>query len=239
MSLLYTKDFPRTNIIHTTNLIIALLYLLNNLLISPRSFVLPQLKTLQQPIPFNDQPRASLLAQNVYLLPSRKSLPFPSLSRSNTDARPHLPVARNTMTVPATKLTSPFPWKPRDLAVYRNNSQSTDSSTYSTLLTPRHREPTSIPASNMRVGACKLSATAFSAFDALSTHLVVQVDLAPRRRHAAGLGHIAAELERTPRAERERAAARRRPHARLTSQAALHKPRLSRAPLQVESSCHP
>jgi len=45
VSLLYTKDFPRTNIIHTTNLIIALLYLLNNLLISPRSFVLPQLKT--------------------------------------------------------------------------------------------------------------------------------------------------------------------------------------------------
>lgn len=107
------------------------------------------------------------------------------------------------MTVPATKLTSPFPWKPRDLAVHRNNSQSTDSSTYSPLLTPRRREPTSIPASNMRVGACKLSATAFSAFDAPSTHLVVQVDLAPRRRRAAGLGHVAAELEMTPRAERE------------------------------------
>ena len=107
------------------------------------------------------------------------------------------------MTVPATKLTSPFPWKPRDLAVHRNNSQSTDSSTYSPLLTPRRREPTSIPASNMRVGACKLSATAFSAFDAPSTHLVVQVDLAPRRRRAAGLRHVAAELERTPRAERE------------------------------------
>ena len=125
------------------------------------------------------------------------------------------------MTVPATKLTSPIPWKPRDLAVHRNNSQSTDSSTYSPLLTPRRREPTSIPASNMRVGACKLSATAFSAFDAPSTHLVVQVDLAPRRRRAAGLGHVAAELERTPRAERERAAARRRPRARPTSQAAL------------------
>ena len=143
------------------------------------------------------------------------------------------------MTVPATKLTSPFPWKPRDLAVHRNNSQSTDSSTYSPLLTPRRREPTSIPASNMRVGACKLSATAFSAFDAPSTHLVVQVDLAPRRRRAARLGHIAAELERTPRAERERAAARRRPRARPTSQAALRNPRLSRAPLQVESSCPP
>ena len=102
------------------------------------------------------------------------------------------------MTVPATKLTSPFPWKPRDLAVHRNNSQSTDSSTYSPLLTPRRREPTSIPASNMHVGAYKLSATAFSAFDAPSTHLVVQVDLAPRRRRAAGLGHVAAELERTP-----------------------------------------
>jgi len=107
------------------------------------------------------------------------------------------------MTVPATKFTSPIPWKPRDLAVHRNNSQSTDSSTYSPLLTPRRREPTSIPASNMCVGACKLSATAFSAFDAPSTHLVVQVDLAPRRRRAAGLGHVAAELERTPRAERE------------------------------------
>jgi len=55
----------------------------------------------------------------------------------------------------------------------------------------------------MHVGAYKLSATAFSAFDAPSTHLVVQVDLAPRRRRAAGLGHVAAELERTPRAERE------------------------------------
>ncbi|KAG2659182.1 hypothetical protein PVAP13_1KG341205 [Panicum virgatum] len=107
------------------------------------------------------------------------------------------------MTVPATKLTSPFPWKPRDLVVHRNNSLSTDSSTYSPLLMPRLREPTSIPASNMRVGACKLSATAFSAFDAPSTHLVVQVDLSPRRRHAAELGHVAAELERTPRAERE------------------------------------
>ena len=73
----------------------------------------------------------------------------------------------------------------------------------------------------MRVGAYKLSVTAFSAFDAPSTHLVVQVDLAPRRRRAAGLGHVAAELERTPRAERERAAARRRPRARPTSQAAL------------------
>ena len=204
MSLLYTKDFPRTNIIHTTNLIIALLYLLNNLLISPRSFVLPQLKTLYSN-PFLSMTSHVLLSlHKMYLLPSRKSLPFPSLSRSNnTDARPHLPVARNAMTVPATKLTSPFPWKPRDLAVHRNNSQSTDSSTYSPLLTPRRREPTSIPASNMRVGACKLSATAFSAFDAPSTHLVVQVDLAPRRRRAAGLGHVAAELERTPRAERE------------------------------------
>jgi len=55
----------------------------------------------------------------------------------------------------------------------------------------------------MRVGACKLSATAFSAFDAPSTHLVVQVDLAPRKRRAAGLGYVAAELERMPRAERE------------------------------------